>query len=219
MCIAGDMERVYEIAPVFRAENSNTHRHLTEFVGLDLEMAIDEHYHEVLDVLDNMLLSIFKGLQSKFGNEIETIKKQFPSEDFLFLDKTLRLTFAEGMKMLKEAGATEANGEPIGEMDDMRYVTPSHIDDLNLCLQPVPRMRNYSVDLSEKSTRPTTLSSINSPFQSDHSTQCPIPSTQNSPTRTISSCEEKRSYRVLKESTTPHSSQRGCKLPESIPPI
>jgi aspartyl/asparaginyl-tRNA synthetase len=123
MCIAGDMERVYEIAPVFRAENSNTHRHLTEFVGLDLEMAIDEHYHEVLDVLDNMLLSIFKGLQSKFGKEIETIKKQFPSEDFLFLDKTLRLTFAEGMKMLKEAGATEANGEPIGEMDDMRYVT------------------------------------------------------------------------------------------------
>ena len=120
MCIAGDMERVYEIAPVFRAENSNTHRHLTEFVGLDLEMAIDEHYHEVLDVLDNMLLSIFKGLQNKFGSEIETIKKQFPSEDFLFLDKTFRLTFAEGMKMLKEAGATEANGEPIGEMDDMR---------------------------------------------------------------------------------------------------
>jgi aspartyl/asparaginyl-tRNA synthetase len=124
MCIAGDMERVYEIAPVFRAENSNTHRHMTEFVGLDLEMAIDEHYHEVLDVLDSLFLSIFRGLQSKFGNEIETIKKQFPSEDFVFLDKTLRLTFAEGMKMLKEAGATESNGEPIGEMDDMRYVPP-----------------------------------------------------------------------------------------------
>jgi len=32
---------------VFRAENSRTHRHLTEFVGLDLEMAFNEHYHEV----------------------------------------------------------------------------------------------------------------------------------------------------------------------------
>lgn len=32
---------------VFRAEDSNTHRHLTEFVGLDLEMAFDTHYHEV----------------------------------------------------------------------------------------------------------------------------------------------------------------------------
>lgn len=30
MCIAGDMESVFEIGPVFRAEDSNTHRHLTE---------------------------------------------------------------------------------------------------------------------------------------------------------------------------------------------
>lgn len=36
-----------EIGPVFRAENSYTHRHLCEFTGLDLEMAIYEHYYEV----------------------------------------------------------------------------------------------------------------------------------------------------------------------------
>ena len=42
-----DLERVFEIGPVFRAENSNTHRHLCEFHGLDLEMAINEHYFEV----------------------------------------------------------------------------------------------------------------------------------------------------------------------------
>jgi aspartyl-tRNA synthetase len=36
MCIAADFERVYEIGPVFRAENSNTPRHLTEYTGLDL---------------------------------------------------------------------------------------------------------------------------------------------------------------------------------------
>lgn len=47
MMICADFERVFEIAPVFRAENSQTHRHMTEFVGLDLEMAIEEHYHEV----------------------------------------------------------------------------------------------------------------------------------------------------------------------------
>ena len=39
--------RVFEIAPVFRAENSNTHRHLCEFMGLDMEMAFYDHYHEV----------------------------------------------------------------------------------------------------------------------------------------------------------------------------
>lgn len=36
MCIAADFERVYEIGAVFRAENSNTPRHLTEYTGLDL---------------------------------------------------------------------------------------------------------------------------------------------------------------------------------------
>ena len=35
------------ITPI-RAEDSNTHRHLAEFVGLDLEMAFKSHYHEVV---------------------------------------------------------------------------------------------------------------------------------------------------------------------------
>jgi aspartyl-tRNA synthetase len=47
MAICSDLERVFEIGPVFRAEKSFTHRHLCEFVGLDLEMAFNEHYHEV----------------------------------------------------------------------------------------------------------------------------------------------------------------------------
>jgi aspartyl/asparaginyl-tRNA synthetase len=47
MAIAADFERVFEIGPVFRAEDSNTHRHLTEFTGMDFEMAFHEHYHEV----------------------------------------------------------------------------------------------------------------------------------------------------------------------------
>ena len=47
MAIAGDFEKVYTIGAVFRAEDSNTHRHMTEFVGLDLEMTFGFHYHEV----------------------------------------------------------------------------------------------------------------------------------------------------------------------------
>lgn len=36
MCIAGDMGNVFEIAPVFRAEDSNTHRHLTEVCPIEM---------------------------------------------------------------------------------------------------------------------------------------------------------------------------------------
>lgn len=48
-----------------RAENSFTHRHLCEFMGLDFEMAINEHYSEVMDVIDKLFVYIFDGLNSK----------------------------------------------------------------------------------------------------------------------------------------------------------
>ena len=51
--------------PVFRAEDSNTHRHLTEFVGLDIEMAFNYHYHEVIDSITDTMVQIFKGLRDR----------------------------------------------------------------------------------------------------------------------------------------------------------
>ncbi|GAB5587918.1 aspartate--tRNA ligase dps1 [Umbelopsis nana] len=113
MAISGDFNRVFEIGPVFRAENSNTHRHMTEFVGLDMEMAFEEHYHEVLDVLDEMFVSIFTGLKELFNTELEAVKRQMPFEDFQFLPKTLRLKYADGIAMLRNAGVE------IGDYDDL----------------------------------------------------------------------------------------------------
>lgn len=115
MCIAADFGRVFEIAPVFRAEDSNTHRHMTEFVGLDMEMAFNEHYHEVVDLLDEMFVYIFTNLKARYRTEIEAVKRQYPFEDFEFLPKTLRLRYSEGIQMLREAGVE------IGDLDDLRY--------------------------------------------------------------------------------------------------
>lgn len=74
MLITSDFERVFEIAPVFRAENSFTHRHLTEFVGLDLEMAFEEHYHEVLELIEEMFMYIFKGFRERYAKEVEAVR-------------------------------------------------------------------------------------------------------------------------------------------------
>lgn len=62
----------YDNCLVFRAEDSNTHRHLTEFVGLDLEMAFKYHYHEVVDTIGQLFVKMFKGLRDKL---VEFIKK------------------------------------------------------------------------------------------------------------------------------------------------
>merc|ERR1719290_930582 len=71
MAIASDFGKVFTVGGVFRAEDSNTHRHLTEFVGLDLEMAFQYHYHEVLDVIGDMFTEMFKGLRDNYAKEIE----------------------------------------------------------------------------------------------------------------------------------------------------
>lgn len=74
MCIMSDFKRVFEIGPVFRAENSFTHRHMCEFTGLDLEMEIKEHYFELLDLMSDLFVHIFNGLESRFGKELNAIK-------------------------------------------------------------------------------------------------------------------------------------------------
>ena len=37
---------------------------------MDLEMAFESHYHEVLDVIDDTLKAIFRGLQAKYRDEV-----------------------------------------------------------------------------------------------------------------------------------------------------
>jgi aspartyl-tRNA synthetase len=69
----GDLDRVFEIAPVFRAEKSFTNRHMTEFVGLDIEMAIKEHYFEVLEVIGNLFYFIFNGLKERHRDILDVI--------------------------------------------------------------------------------------------------------------------------------------------------
>lgn len=113
--IAADFEKVFEVAPVFRAENSNTHRHMTEFTGLDLEMAFEEHYDEVLDVLSDLFVFIFGELKTRYAKEIATVRKQFPVEDFKLPKdgKMVKLHFKEGVAMLREAG------KEVGDFDDL----------------------------------------------------------------------------------------------------
>ena len=109
----GGFERVFEIGPVFRAEDSNTHRHLCEFTGLDFEMAIYEHYYEVLDVMGNLFTYIFDGITDRYSNELNIISQQYPIEPLKYLRPTLRITFEEGITMLNDAGIIASYDEDI----------------------------------------------------------------------------------------------------------
>ncbi|XP_046701218.1 aspartate--tRNA ligase, cytoplasmic [Silurus meridionalis] len=119
MCICADFDKVFCVGPVFRAEDSNTHRHLTEFVGLDIEMAFNYHYHEVIDSITDTMVQIFKGLRDNFQTEIQTVCKQYPSEPFKFLEPTLRLEFTEAVGVLEAVALLRSAGVEMGDEEDL----------------------------------------------------------------------------------------------------
>uniref|UniRef100_A0A6N2KJS0 aspartate--tRNA ligase n=1 Tax=Salix viminalis TaxID=40686 RepID=A0A6N2KJS0_SALVM len=114
MAICGDFGRVFEIGPVFRAEDSYTHRHLCEFTGLDIELEIRQHYTEVMDIVDRLFVTMFDHLNTKCSKDLEAVGRQYPFEPLKYLRKTLRLKFEEGVQMLKEAGVEI---DPYGDLN------------------------------------------------------------------------------------------------------
>ena len=104
MSLMADMGKVFEIGPVFRSEKSFTHRHMTEFVGLDLEMTFHDDYHEVLEVLEGLFLHIFDGLNTRCAKEIEAVRAQYPFANLQYPKPALRLTYPEAVKLLREHG-------------------------------------------------------------------------------------------------------------------
>lgn len=77
MAICGDMHKVYEIAPAFRAENSISKRHLTEFTSLDVELTIesfDELVSFVKELVDNIVMSVGFSFKTKTIRYIDAVK-------------------------------------------------------------------------------------------------------------------------------------------------
>ena len=77
MAIASGLERVFEVAPAFRAENSNTNRHCTEFTSFDLEFAYINSYEDVMHLEEEMLTYALGKLKENFG---DIIKERFGQE-------------------------------------------------------------------------------------------------------------------------------------------
>ncbi len=77
MAIASGLERVFEVAPAFRAENSNTNRHCTEFTSFDLEFAYINSFEDVMHMEEEMLTYALKKLKEEYG---EIIKDKFGVE-------------------------------------------------------------------------------------------------------------------------------------------
>ncbi len=149
-------EKVFEVGPVFRAENSNTRRHLCEFTGLDMEMAIHEHYDEVLQVFSEVFIHIFDGINKHCKDELERVRQQHPFEDLKYLNPTLKISYAEGCKLLNDAGIPQdpyedlstVNEKKLGDIVKEKYGTDFFfMDKYPLAVRPFYTMPDPEVSL------------------------------------------------------------------------
>ncbi len=108
--MVGVNERVFALMPFFRAENSNTPRHLTEGKQLEFEMGFFEHWHEILDVQENCLKFIVDYLHKHHQTEIDTLDGSIVSapQNIPFP----RLTFAEAQQLYFERTGIDERHEP-----------------------------------------------------------------------------------------------------------
>lgn len=71
-------ERVFEIAPVFRAEHHDTSRHLNEYISMDFEMGFIESFTDIMNMETGVLKYIMKLLKEQYAPEVELLKVDVP---------------------------------------------------------------------------------------------------------------------------------------------
>lgn len=72
--MVGVFERVFEIAPAFRAELSATTRHVSEVTMLDIEMGYIKDHNDVLDMLQDLVYDVLTRVYKEHGDELKSLK-------------------------------------------------------------------------------------------------------------------------------------------------
>ena len=71
-------ERVFEIAPVFRAEHHDTSRHLNEYISMDFEMGFIDSFEDIMNMEVGILKYIMNLLKTEYQNEVELLHIDIP---------------------------------------------------------------------------------------------------------------------------------------------
>jgi nondiscriminating aspartyl-tRNA synthetase len=100
LMVGSGLERVFEIGPIFRAEEHNTPRHLNEATMIDFESAFVDH-NEAMDVCEGTLKAAYEGVAENCAAELELLGYDdfaVPEDDFP------RLTYEEAIERINATG-------------------------------------------------------------------------------------------------------------------
>lgn len=99
---------IYTFGPTFRAENSNTPRHLAEFWMIEPEVAFNDN-HDNMDLAEDFLKYLIGYALEHCSEDIAFLAKMYDNElvdrlKFVVENDFVRLTYTEGVKILEESG-------------------------------------------------------------------------------------------------------------------
>ncbi|MFD1597724.1 aspartate--tRNA(Asn) ligase [Halobellus rarus] len=101
LMVGSGLERVFEIGPIFRAEEHNTPRHLNEATSIDFESAFVDHT-EAMDACEHVVKSVYGGVAENCERELELLgldeEFEVPEGDFP------RLTYEEAIERINATG-------------------------------------------------------------------------------------------------------------------
>lgn len=107
--MVGVFERVFEVAPVFRAEKHSTQRHLNEYTSLDFEMGYIRSFEEVMDMEAGFLKCAVDLLERECSRELALLGVELPRADRIPV-----VRFDEAKRL-----AAEKYGRPIRDPFDL----------------------------------------------------------------------------------------------------
>ncbi len=114
MAIAAGIDRVFEVAPCFRAENSNTNRHATEFTAFDLEFSYIDSFLDVMDFEEDLLIAGLTAVKERYGDKILSL---FGKEVIVPTKPFPRIKLKDLYQELHDRYNFEIPTEDIGDMN------------------------------------------------------------------------------------------------------
>ncbi|WP_255148647.1 aspartate--tRNA(Asn) ligase [Halorarius halobius] len=101
LMVGSNLERVFEIGPIFRAEEHNTPRHLNEATSIDFESAFFDHT-EAMDVCEAIVKAAYEAVEQNCADQLETLglaeEFEAPSGEFP------RLSYEEAIERINATG-------------------------------------------------------------------------------------------------------------------
>jgi nondiscriminating aspartyl-tRNA synthetase len=105
--LVGVFERVYEVAPAFRAEPSDTGRHLAQFTSLDAELGFITDHHDVMAVCRDAVAGMVDSVRERASSAMQQLATTLPEVPV----QIPHIHFTEAMELIWKATGEDVTGE------------------------------------------------------------------------------------------------------------